>query len=260
MKDWCKKYYVHFVLVGLVAVVGGVAAFFYINQFGANGFSKKSEDWANFATYISGTVGVAAVVATLIAFVITLRQQQDLVESQRVMLEKQKEQLKIEYEKKLQVVVENEKRERRTAIYLLHQFETLDKFYWVSHKALIEKNPKIWLALAKKNPSTYPSLLLNETADLLSLINHINGKMTLDCLGAVNLATELSWIFETTLSEECLSSQDFEKVKEEIGKLDFGLMDHAKVLVQAGGTHCKQFLVSSRAMLEKEKQLLITEA
>ena len=95
MKDWCKKYYVHFILVGLVAVVGGMAAYFYIDQFGSNGFSEKPEDWAHFATYISGTVGVAAVVATLLAFVITLRQQQDLVTSQRVMLAKQEDQIEL---------------------------------------------------------------------------------------------------------------------------------------------------------------------
>lgn len=95
MKDWCKKYYVHIILVGLVAVVGGVAAYFYIDQFGANGFSNKSEDWANFATYISGTVGVAAVVATLIAFVITLRQQQKLINSQEEMLKEQRNQIKL---------------------------------------------------------------------------------------------------------------------------------------------------------------------
>lgn len=93
MKNWYKKYYVHFILVGLVAVVGGIAAYFYIDQFGSNGFSEKPEDWANFATYISGTVGVSAVVATLVAFVITLRQQQALIDSQDEMIEKQEQQL-----------------------------------------------------------------------------------------------------------------------------------------------------------------------
>ncbi|MGO2265145.1 hypothetical protein [Halomonas sp.] len=95
MKNWCRKYYTNVILVGLVAAVGGVAAYLYIDQFGSNGFSKKSEDWANFATYISGTVGVAAVVATLIAFVITLRQQQALIDSQDKMIAKQEKQIKL---------------------------------------------------------------------------------------------------------------------------------------------------------------------
>ncbi|MEL7896034.1 hypothetical protein [Vreelandella neptunia] len=55
--------------------------------------SDKTQDWANFATYISGTVGVAAVVATLMAFVITLRQQKRLIDSQDEMIEKQEQQL-----------------------------------------------------------------------------------------------------------------------------------------------------------------------
>ncbi|MGM0544146.1 MAG: hypothetical protein ACQERP_09755 [Pseudomonadota bacterium] len=95
MKDWWGKYYVHVILVGLVATVGAVAAVFYISEFGANGLSNKPEDWAYFATYTSGTVGVAAVVATLMAFVITLRQQQRLIDSQDEMLEEQKEQLAV---------------------------------------------------------------------------------------------------------------------------------------------------------------------
>ncbi len=79
------------VMVGIVAAVSGG---FYLYQFGSNGLSSKSEDWANFATYISGTVGVAAVVATLMAFVITLMQQHKLVKSQDGMLQKQEEHLR----------------------------------------------------------------------------------------------------------------------------------------------------------------------
>lgn len=73
--------------------------------------SPKSEDWANFATYISGTVGVAAVVATLMAFVKTLGQQQALIDSQNVMLEKQELQLKL-----AQQQVDGEERRRQVEL------------------------------------------------------------------------------------------------------------------------------------------------
>jgi hypothetical protein len=248
--------------IWLAVAVGGVALLaggIYLYQFSGNGLSPNSEDWANFATYISGTVGVAAVVATLIAFVITLKQQQDLVKNQRIMLEKQEEQLGIEKNKQSQVVVEKERRERRTAIYLLHQFEVLGKFYCAAQKALAERDPKIWLALAKRNPSTYPYLLMNETVAFLSLINHINGKMTLDCLGAVNLATELARIFEGTLSEDCLAGNDLHNVIKELEQLDMALFNHAQSIAQAGADHCQKFLAGSRDMLDKEKQLLISE-
>lgn len=108
MKNWCRKYFTNVILVGLVAAVGGVAAYLYIDQFGSNGFSNKSEDWANFATYISGTVGVAAVVATLIAFVITLRQQQALIDSQDLMLKEQRKQISMS---ESQIEIEKKRRE-----------------------------------------------------------------------------------------------------------------------------------------------------
>ncbi|MBT2784804.1 MULTISPECIES: hypothetical protein [unclassified Halomonas] len=68
-------------IVGVV-VVSIVAICFYMGWVGISEPSPKPEDWANFATYLSGTVGVAAVVATLFAFVKTLGQQKDLLDSQ----------------------------------------------------------------------------------------------------------------------------------------------------------------------------------
>lgn len=97
-------------LAGGVGFVAVVACGFYIYQFGSNGLSPKSEDWANFATYISGTVGVAAVVATLMAFVITLRQQQKLLDSQDELISDQKQQLKLS-EAQLFEVMAKEKRD-----------------------------------------------------------------------------------------------------------------------------------------------------
>lgn len=76
-----------------VAGVALLAAVAYIWNFWSWPPSGKTQDWANFATYISGTVGVAAVVATLMAFVITLRQQKRLIDSQDEMIEKQDQQL-----------------------------------------------------------------------------------------------------------------------------------------------------------------------
>ncbi|MEG3080837.1 hypothetical protein R3F64_13315 [Halomonas sp. 5021] len=78
--------------VGVTALIAVVA---YIWNFWSWPPSQKPADWADFATYISGTVGVAAVVATLIAFVITLRQQNRLINSQGEMIDKQEEQLDV---------------------------------------------------------------------------------------------------------------------------------------------------------------------
>lgn len=80
----------------------------YAVNFYDQGFSPKSEDWAHFATYLSGTVGVTAVVGTLVVLVKTLSHQQDLIDSQDKMLKKQEKQIKIS---KRQLESENARRE-----------------------------------------------------------------------------------------------------------------------------------------------------
>ncbi|SDI51935.1 hypothetical protein SAMN04487867_10862 [Vreelandella titanicae] len=83
--NWC-------LVLGIIAVAI-VSIGFYVSWLGKSEPSDDPSDWAHFATYLSGTVGVAAVVATLFAFVKTLGQQQALIDSQNEMLKKQKEQL-----------------------------------------------------------------------------------------------------------------------------------------------------------------------
>lgn len=90
--------------------VAGVAVFAigaYSWRFWAWYPSKDPENWANFATYLSGTVGVSAVVATLMAFIITLRQQQKLIDSQDQMLKEQKIQIS---QTKTQIIEEKDRR------------------------------------------------------------------------------------------------------------------------------------------------------
>lgn len=94
MIQWIKKHN-YWALAGGVLLVAIAAIGFYTWHFREASLSKNTGDWADFATYLSGTVGVAAVVATLMAFVITLRQQKRLIDSQDDMLKKQDEQLEI---------------------------------------------------------------------------------------------------------------------------------------------------------------------
>lgn len=78
--------------VGVVAV-SAIAVGLYVYRFWGKPLSTDPGDWADFATYLSGTVGVAAVVATLLAFVKTLGQQQALIDSQDEMLIEQRRQI-----------------------------------------------------------------------------------------------------------------------------------------------------------------------
>lgn len=102
---------------GLIVVWAVVIAsvFFgaFFLKFGSWPTSDDPADWADFATYLSGTIGVTAVVGTLFAFVVTLSQQQKLIDSQDKMLKKQKKQIKIN---KIQLKEE----EARRAVELAH--------------------------------------------------------------------------------------------------------------------------------------------
>jgi len=81
-------------LVGVwVGVIASIFVGAYVLVFGSRPTSTNPEDWAHFATYLSGTVGVTAVLGTLYAVVRTLGQQQALIDSQDELLKNQVEQL-----------------------------------------------------------------------------------------------------------------------------------------------------------------------
>jgi len=80
-------------IFGEVLLISGAFIIVYAVNFHGRWFSPKTEDWAHFATYLSGTVGVTAVVATLIVLVRTLGQQQALIDSQDEMLTEQRRQI-----------------------------------------------------------------------------------------------------------------------------------------------------------------------
>ncbi|MCI0508615.1 hypothetical protein C8E00_103468 [Chromohalobacter marismortui] len=90
----------YWMLVASVLVAAIVAIGLYAVHFHGSSLSDNPGDWADFATYLSGTVGVAVLTATLIALVHTLyqqsvlvRQQDDLVQKQDELIEQQKAQI-----------------------------------------------------------------------------------------------------------------------------------------------------------------------
>lgn len=105
MIGWIKKH-IYWALALAVLIVAIVAVGGYAWNFRELAISTDTGKWADFATYLSGTVGVAAVVATLMAFVITLRQQKRLIDSQDEMLEQQDRQ-----------IVEAERHQRKLEAY-----------------------------------------------------------------------------------------------------------------------------------------------
>lgn len=108
MKKWVLP---HWLIVCGFLVVSGIAVLTYASNFGALDLSSKPEDWAHFGTYLSGTVGVAAVIATLAALVVTLRHQQRLIDQQEELIKQQENQISQQdsHQKKLEAYNKAEK-------------------------------------------------------------------------------------------------------------------------------------------------------
>ncbi|WP_281996894.1 hypothetical protein [Halomonas sp. A020] len=97
---WIKDHG-YWVLAIAVVMIAMVAIGAYVWNFKELPISSDTGNWADFATYLSGTVGVAAVVATLAAFIITLKQQQKLIDSQEEQLAIAKRQLDMATDKRI---------------------------------------------------------------------------------------------------------------------------------------------------------------
>lgn len=79
MWEALKKYWP---LVGFVLLTCLTSLGFYAWNFHGLRLSDNPGDWASFANYASGTVGVAILGATLLAFVVTLSQQAKMIKQQ----------------------------------------------------------------------------------------------------------------------------------------------------------------------------------
>lgn len=84
---------------GLLAlVVTGVAVAAYLMNFSGAGISSDPANWAHFGSYLAGTAGVGLVASTLWALIITLRQQQHLLDQQQKSIELQERMLQVQKE------------------------------------------------------------------------------------------------------------------------------------------------------------------
>jgi hypothetical protein len=247
MKDW--------LVVVWVGVFVSIFVGAYILVFGSRPTSGDPEVWAHFATYLSGTVGVTAVLGTLFAVVRTLGQQQDLVDSQRVMLEKQEEQLEIEYEKKRYEESERKNIERSTAIYLLRSFLILKDFYHSSKIAVCHEDPKVWRILAAGNPITYPYLLFENESELLNLLSNLSRSALISCIGAVAHGKDVNEIIKFPISKECINNRDDAKAMYEISNMPYEIKLKAKMHISQGEKNCLDFINYAESLLAEENEV-----
>ncbi|MGQ7247194.1 hypothetical protein ACUN9Y_07635 [Halomonas sp. V046] len=83
----------------------------YTLRFHESEWSRETANWAHFSTYISGTVGVAIVFATLAALIKTLNQQSELIEQQdnMILLQKKQSNLQDKHQTKIEAYSRVEK-------------------------------------------------------------------------------------------------------------------------------------------------------
>lgn len=230
-------------LVGvLVAVAASIFVTAYILKFGSLQTSSDPSDWADFATYLSGTVGITAVLGTLFAVVRTLGQQQDLVESQRIMLEKQEEQLEFEKNKEEKFIINRKREENYNVIYLLHHFKVLKEFYDAAGFAINNKDAKIWLPLLKDNPSTYPGFFIDDSSDNVVFMNRLNGRMAVDFAASLAYSKQLNHVLKFPVGRDEVDSCNMSILSERLRYLDSNVQKKGMNLVKLGLGSCKSFI------------------
>lgn len=104
---WKKAAFIGLLIILSFTAIAPVALYFI--QFAANGLSGDTQDWAHFGSYLAGTLGVMLIGATLWALIITLRQQQALLEIQREMLKTQKKEMQETRDELARTAKSNEK-------------------------------------------------------------------------------------------------------------------------------------------------------
>lgn len=193
-----------------VFVFALLAVGFYGWWFRDFGLSRDPSDWADLATYISGTVGVFVVASTLVVLVRTLDKQRDLIESQNTMLEKQERQLeqseeiiRIERSKADEMAKREAKEAENAAIYMIHHFENLKNMLERAPDAFSNSEGSYFLALYEKHPAFYSSFLFEEDAEVVSFINRIDVDMARCAIGAIVHAKHFFDVVSHYVSMNC---------------------------------------------------------
>ncbi|MCW4148536.1 hypothetical protein OM427_03185 [Halomonas sp. 18H] len=176
-----NKGYNYWPLAFPVLVTAIVAIGAYVINFWGLQPSDKPNDWAAFATYVSGTVGVAAVVATLFAFVITLRQQQKLINSQDKQLDIAKQQL-----------------------YLAESKEAVERAYGNSLNVL----PLIIESLSDRSEKEFPDFSSNEFVEVWNCVPLFQRMNYVDILANTN-------VLKMALENGVITSRDVESFVED---------------------------------------------
>lgn len=227
----------------------------YVFYFHDNDLAKEPSGWANFATFISGTVGVFVVASTLIVLIRNLEKQSILIDNQEDQLQQSKTLIKIEREKMKEVSLGLEKEKRYAAIYLFHRFEKIENFYEKSVLALKHKDASKWQAIAQKHPALIDDFLLDEKGELVPLLNKMDSQLALDCIGAVDFYKEVFAVIKSALTEEAIFHDYSNMTDIELKSFSEIRREETLDIALKGQARCKSFLKHARLILEEERSI-----
>jgi hypothetical protein len=234
----------------IVLFVATITIAAYVLSFWDRPLSHKTEDWASFATYLSGTMGVAAVVATLIAFVFTLRQQNSLIDNQHELLINQEKQL--EQSKDMLELEEFKLRDKEalksrdldsTYVYLIHHFENLENMFSRARGALEENDAEYFIAVYDKHPAFYSEFLLEKDSEVISFFNKFDEPLARRCIGAVVNAKTLYEVISYNVKVAGDGPNKDSKVRQYMqDNLSSERKSHLFEVIQCGFSDTKYFL------------------
>lgn len=244
------------------AIITGVVIFtllaggLYWWWFRAYEWSKDPSDWADLATYISGTIGVFVVASTLVVLVRTLDKQRDLIDSQNTMLEKQERQLeqseeiiRIERDKAKEVARRESKEADNAAVYMIHHFENLENMLSRLSDGFSPRNVEYFMAVHEKHPALYSSFLLEEDAEVIKLVNSLDVDLAKRCIGAIVNAKVVFSVIDYHVRRLPEGDRDLVKVRGVIRRIKPITRKNTLEAACAGLKDCRCFLAQARKLI-----------
>lgn len=258
MLKWIKKHS-YWSLAIAVLIVAVVAVGAYAWNFRELPISTDTGKWADFATYLSGTVGVAAVVATLVAFIITLRQQQALIKSQDALIEKQDQQisqneqlLEMERAYSLESREDKLKESENAAVYLIHHFENLINMFRRAPNALESFDPEYLLAVYHKHPAFYSAFLLENDAEVAQFIDKLDSKLARYCIGSIVNAKHFYYIISYNIDQMPADERNVFRVRMHFkNQVSSERVQQALESVKFGLRDCESFMKEAQKILTR---------
>lgn len=244
------------IVTGVIIFTLG-AIFFYWLILGHLGLSRDPSDWADFATYLSGTVGVFVVASTLVVLVRTLSKQRDLIESQNVMLEKQDQQLaqseailEIERAKATEDVEIKNKESNNAIVYMIHHFANLENMLERAPDSFNSLDTGYFIALHEKHPALYSAFLLEDDAQFMNFINKIDVDLARHCIGAVVNSKQVFSVADYYVRQVPESDRTAFNVKAMIRQINDETKENTLEAAEAGLKNCQYFLAHAKQLID----------